>query len=328
MTAVGLGLAALGRPAYINLGRGRELGPERDVATMERRTHAMLDAAYRAGVRYVDVARSYGRAEEFLSSWLRLRGIAPGDLTIGSKWGYRYTGEWRVDAPVQEVKDHSLAMFRRQWAETEALLGAHVRLYQVHSATLDSGVLDDDAVLHALAELASRGLVVGLSVSGPRQTEVVRRALEVEVDGVNPFASVQATYNILEPSAAPALAEAHDRGWGVIVKEVLANGRLTRSGLADAAAVEDAAGSGGTGVAVAVEVAADRGEELQELAFTSALDQPWVDVVLSGAVEPTQLDADVACVGRHLEVYDAERLATAAEEPELYWRRRSALPWD
>ena len=34
----------------------------------------MLDAAYAAGVRYVDAARSYGRAEEFLAGWLAERG--------------------------------------------------------------------------------------------------------------------------------------------------------------------------------------------------------------------------------------------------------------
>jgi len=294
---------------------------------MERRTHAMLDAAYGAGVRYVDAARSYGRAEEFLASWLRLRGIAPGEVTVGSKWGYRYTGEWRMDAPVQEVKDHSLAMFLRQRRETEALLGAHLRLYQVHSATLDSGVLQDTGVLGALAEVASAGVVVGLSVSGPRQADTVRRALEVEVDGVNPFSSVQATYNILEPSAGPALADAHDRGWGVIVKEVLANGRLSRSGVDDAPGDTPGEVRGGAGVAVAAEVAADRGVELEELAFTSALVQPWVDVVLSGAVEPAQLDVAVACVGKHLHEADVGRLAAAAEEPEAYWRRRSALPW-
>jgi aryl-alcohol dehydrogenase-like predicted oxidoreductase len=41
-----------------------------------------------------------------------------------------------------EVKDLSAATLRRQVEETRALLGAHLRLYQIHSATLESGVLD------------------------------------------------------------------------------------------------------------------------------------------------------------------------------------------
>jgi aryl-alcohol dehydrogenase-like predicted oxidoreductase len=72
VTAIGLGLAALGRPGYLNVGHGVDLGSDRSEAALELRTHEVLDAAYAAGVRYFDAARSYGRAEAFLSSWLRL----------------------------------------------------------------------------------------------------------------------------------------------------------------------------------------------------------------------------------------------------------------
>jgi aryl-alcohol dehydrogenase-like predicted oxidoreductase len=73
----------------------------------------------------------------------------------------------------------------------------------------------------------------------------------MRVDGVRLFDAVQATWNLLEPSAGPALAEAHAAGLGVIVKEALANGRLTdrnddpgsrRS--ARAVLADEAAGSG------------------------------------------------------------------------------------
>jgi hypothetical protein len=37
--------------------------------------------------------------------------VVSADVIVGSKWGYRYTGGWRLDAPQQEVKEHSLAMF-------------------------------------------------------------------------------------------------------------------------------------------------------------------------------------------------------------------------
>jgi aryl-alcohol dehydrogenase-like predicted oxidoreductase len=73
VSRMGLGLAALGRPAYINLGHADDLRHQYDVDAMRRRTASMLDAAWDAGIRYIDVARSYGRAEEFLASWLRSR---------------------------------------------------------------------------------------------------------------------------------------------------------------------------------------------------------------------------------------------------------------
>jgi aryl-alcohol dehydrogenase-like predicted oxidoreductase len=136
VSRIGLGLAALGRPAYITSGREDDL-PDRSVAGLRARTFSMLDAAYAAGIRYVDAARSYGRAEEFLDSWLAERSYP--DVVAGSKWGYRYTGGWRLDADQQEVKEHSLAMFTAQLAQSRVLLGERLALYQVHSVTLTPG---------------------------------------------------------------------------------------------------------------------------------------------------------------------------------------------
>src|SRR5688572_10445780 len=93
---LGLGLAAVGRPGYLNLRRDSDLPADRSVEAMRLRSHELLDAAYAAGVRYVDAARSYGRAEEFLASWLGARDVP--DVVVGSKWGYTYTAGWRVDA--------------------------------------------------------------------------------------------------------------------------------------------------------------------------------------------------------------------------------------
>ncbi|EQD61885.1 oxidoreductase, partial [mine drainage metagenome] len=162
---------------------------------------AVLDRAYALGVRYFDVARSYGLAEDFLASWLRRREPLPEPVVCGSKWGYTYVGEWRMDVPVHELKDHSLATLRRQYRESSDLLGSHLQLYQVHSATVESGVLEKAEVLSELLQMGALGIAIGLTVSGPDQSEVVDRALAVGVDGVNPFSVVQATWNLLEPSA-------------------------------------------------------------------------------------------------------------------------------
>src|SRR5690242_3199946 len=115
---LGVGLAALGRPAYHTLGHGRDVGEDWTRPRLEARAHAVLDAAFAAGIRYLDAARSYGRAEEFVRDWLVARGLAPGALEVGSKWGYRYVGDWKLDAQVHEIKDHSLAALRAQAAET------------------------------------------------------------------------------------------------------------------------------------------------------------------------------------------------------------------
>ena len=314
VTPLGLGLAALGRPAYIDLGRAADLGADRGVEALERRCHHVLDAASAAGVRYLDAARSYGRAEEFLASWLRDRRPAPEALTVGSKWGYLYVGGWRMDAEVHEVKDHSLANLRRQLAESRALLGPQLDLYQIHSATLESGVLEDRAVLAELAGLRAEGLAVGLSVSGPRQAEAVRRALDVQVDGAGVFDVVQATWNLLEPSAGPALAEAKGRGRGVIVKEALANGRLSPHGE-------------GPPLAMLGRLAARHGDGVDAVALAAALANPWADVVLSGAVSAGQLAGNLAAARLSLADDELEELRPLAEPAEAYWAARGRLRW-
>ena len=294
VTPIGFGLAAVGRPGYITLGREHDIGSDRSVESLEHRSHDVLNAAYDAGIRYFDAARSYGFAERFLASWLHQRALAPHAVTVGSKWGYTYVGDWRVDARIHEVKDHSLAALHRQIQESRALLGEYLDIYQIHSATLESGVLDDHAVLAELAALRAGGLTIGLSVSGPRQAEVIRRALTVRIDGVNPFQSVQATWNLFEPSAGPALADAHDAGWGVIIKEALANGRL---------ALED------------------------RTAIAAALANPWVDVVLSGAVTVEQLGSNVMAATMPLAPDQLTELAKLAEPADQYWKERSQLAW-
>jgi aryl-alcohol dehydrogenase-like predicted oxidoreductase len=191
------------------------------------------------------------------------------------------------------------------------VFGDRLRLYQVHSATLESGVLDDREVLDELIRIRAEGIVVGLTVSGPRQADTIDRALDVQINGVNPFQCVQATWNLLEPSAAPALARAHAQGWGVIVKEVLANGRLT-----DQHAEPRISPLG--------EHARSAGAPLDAVAFAAALGNPWVDVVLSGAVTEQQLHANL----RSLDItMDLNALPFVAQLPEEYWTARSKLPW-
>ena len=315
VTALGLGTAALGRPGYLNLGHGDDLAGHRTVEGLEARAHQVLDEAWRLGVRHVDAARSYGRAEAFVASWLAARGIEPGAVVVSSKWGYTYTAGWRVDAEVHEVKDHSLATLRRQLPETEALLGPWLGLLQIHSATLESGVLDDGAVLDALAEVRDGGVAVGLTTSGPAQAEVVRRALAVDRGGEPLFGAVQSTWNVLEPSVGPALAEAHDAGRGVIVKEAVANGRLTDRGTAHDPALGRALAAVGP-----------EGATPDQVALAAALAQPWADVVLSGAATVDQLGSNVGAVALADRV-DRDALAVLARDPVRYWGERSALPW-
>jgi aryl-alcohol dehydrogenase-like predicted oxidoreductase len=304
-TSISLGLAALGRPGYLTLGHGEDF-TDHSVEAMDTRTHEVLDAAYAAGVRHFDAARSYGRAEEFLGRWLRARLIEPGELTISSKWGYTYTADWQVDADPPEVKDLSADQLRRQLAETRERLDGYLTLYQIHSATLSSGVLEAPDVRRELDALRADGVAIGLSTSGTEQGSTIERAIDT-----GGFDTVQTTWNLLERSAGDALQAAHQAGMGVIIKEALANGRLTSRGNIGA-----------------LSAAAQRiGTTEDVLALAAVLARPWVDTVLSGASTVDQLRSNLTAIEVAWDDSLEEELGTVVEPPDRYWDTRSALAW-
>ena len=313
---LGLGLAALGRPGYITLNRGTDLA-DRSVEAMRARAEEVLDAAYAGGVRWFDCARSYGLSEDFVGKWLEKRGHSNDAVAVSSKWGYRYTAGWRVDTGGEphEVKDHSAAHLRQQWPESDDLVGSYLRLYQVHSATFDSGILESAATHEALAELKrDKGWALGLSVSSPAQGDVVDAALKIKVDGERLFDAVQATYNIFEQAPGPSLTAAHAQGCTIIVKEAMANGRV----LSNAALLKHAA---------ELDCSPDA------LALACVLAQPFEPHVLSGAVTAGQVASNLGAISV------AERLKADPEllkrimgetrqDSEAYWAERGALAWN
>ena len=131
------------------------------------------------------------------------------------------------------------------------------------------------------------------------------RALALERYGKPVFTAVQSTWNVLEPSAGPALAEAHVAGAHVLVKEGMANGRLAVDPPAPVAALAASLGVGPDAVALA-----------------AVLAQPWADTVLSGAAGTHQLAGNLAAAA-----LGPVELPDLAETPERYWKHRSALAW-
>jgi aryl-alcohol dehydrogenase-like predicted oxidoreductase len=290
---LGLGLAALGRPGYVTLNHASDLGGRYDPSTMELRTHDVLDAAFDAGIRYFDAARSYGRAEGFLASWLQKREIDPGEVMVASKWGYTYTARWSTSAAHHEIKDHSLRAFERQLSESLDRLGQYLSLYQIHSVTAESKTLEDDALIDAIARLRERGIRVGLTVSGPGQDLAIRRSLE----------------------------HAHAAGMKIVVKESLANGRLTEGN-------RQGDGVFSPPVARIRELGESRGTTIETLALAAVLTRPWANVVLSGAATVEQIRSNVAALELPYDNELEEELRSVCLTSAEYWRARSSFKWN
>ena len=89
---MGLGMAALGRPGYINLDRSSIFGTEeRTVETMQSSANTVMDTLFEnCGDErpWLDCARSYGLSEKFVGEYLRSKQISPSSVHVSSKWGY------------------------------------------------------------------------------------------------------------------------------------------------------------------------------------------------------------------------------------------------
>jgi len=109
---VGLGMAALGRPGYINLSRDAILGQDRPVETMQKQADSVMDKLFEIcpDRAWLDCARSYGLSEKFVGEYLRDRKVPADKVFVSSKWGYTYVADWNVklkEGEPHEVKDHS-----------------------------------------------------------------------------------------------------------------------------------------------------------------------------------------------------------------------------
>lgn len=155
---------------------------------------------------------------------------------------------------------------------------------------------------------------MGLSVSSPKQDEVIQKAMTIEVDGVKLFDSVQCTFNVLEQRPAPCLLKAHEAGIDIIIKEGMANGRVLKNPIIQKYAKKLSCSP-------------------DQLALACILAQPFQPRVLSGAVTPEQLESNLKAetIAERLKEDPAlliEIMGKTRMESEDYWSDRSMLAWN
>lgn len=222
---LGLGTAALGRPQYINV--RQHSAKNSDLETFRKQSFTVLENAYNLGIRYFDTAPGYGLAEELVIEWLQTK--EDKSIKVATKWGYTYTANFDANATIHEVKEHSLSKLKAQWNFSKKLL-PYLKVYQIHSATLETGVLENTDVLAHLAFLKrEHKLKIGLTTTGTNQLEVIKKALDVTVNGIQVFDLFQVTYNFLDQSLQEISEELIRQNKQIIIKEALANGRVFRN---------------------------------------------------------------------------------------------------
>mgnify|MGYP006078573867 FL=1 len=312
---IGFGTAAIGRPQYINI-RSQEIEAFSLAAFKEKGTQ-VLEVAYRQGIRYFDTAPGYGMAEELLINWVKEKDDPT--IEVATKWGYAYVANFDPDALVHEVKDHSLGQLIKQWKVSRKLL-PNLSTLQIHSATFETGILENEAVLQKLAHLKSTfGIKIGLTTTGDNQTEVLREAVEVTIDDDPLFEVFQITYNILDQSLLEVLDLIDVNNNRIVIKEALANGRL----------FPNTNYSAYKNMYVALEQLAEKykvGIDAIALQFCVQTIHPFV--VLSGASEISQLKENLKVNEFQLLAEEVSQLKSFNIDAIDYWSERKRLGWN
>jgi aryl-alcohol dehydrogenase-like predicted oxidoreductase len=315
MTKIGLGLAALGRPEYINI--RSETSIDKSVPAFEKNTFKVLDLAYNLGIRHFDTAPSYGKGEVFLLHWNQLHQYS--DIALSTKWGYTYVADWELGYHgAHEIKEHSLKKLNEQWENSKGLLPA-LKIYQIHSATLESGVLENQDVLEALMNIKRQtGTKIGISTSGPNQPEIIQKALKVQLNGSDLFDSFQVTYNILDQSCFTILREAKAKQKFIIIKEGLANGRVFKN--------SDFKHYNPLYLSLE-EIALKYKVGIDAIALRFCMDSLGPDIVLSGAANENELRENMKAESFHLATEEIEMLKQNGVDSNAYWEERKNLKW-
>lgn len=315
-TKIGLGLAAIGRPEYINV--RQVVDGDKSEEHYRENAFEMFDVAYAQGIRHFDTAPSYGKGEEFLQQWYKENPYK--DLIFSTKWGYTYVADWNLGySGAHEIKEHSLTKLLEQWSVSKFLLPA-LKVYQIHSATFESGVLDHHEVLDKLYEIKNRtGLKMGISASGERQSEIVEYAAQIKIENEPLFESFQVTYNLLETNSHSVLQSLIKEGKLIIVKEALANGRIFKN---DAYRHYESLYAELQSLSEKYQVSVDA------IALRFIMDHLQPGVVLSGAANTKQLSENMKALNFKLDNKELISLKQHTVNSDVYWNERKNLKWN
>lgn len=314
---IALGTAAIGRPTYINIRKDLDTRSEFSLDSFKLDGIDLLDKAYVSGIRYFDTAPGYGMAEQLLLEWASKKNDPT--IEIATKWGYTYVAGFDPDAKVHELKEHSIDKLNEQWVQSQKLF-PYLKVYQIHSATFDTGVLQNRAVLDRLALLKSEhDVIIGLSTTGANQTEVLNSSLEIEVDGSPLFDLFQVTYNIFDQSIASIAHEIDQQGRKLVIKEAMANGRVfPNMNYAHYGRSYD----------VLAEMAEKYQVGIDAIALRFCMDSIYSYKVLSGASNNHDLLENLKANTFRLQVSDVEILKSLAVNSTDYWQERQRLGWN
>ncbi len=296
----------------------------------ERTSVAILDAAAKGGVTFLDTADVYplgggldtvGRTEEILGRWLQGRRH---DFIVATKCNMPMSARpWDRGNSRQHVLDAIDASLRR-------LRTDHVDLYQLHAPDPETPI---DETLRALEDVVRAGKARHVGCSNFLAYQVARAVGRSEALGVVRFDSVQPRYNLLFREAERELLPlCLEEGLGVIAYNPIAGGLLSgkHAGGAPPAGSRFTLGSAAQRyvdrywhddmfetVGRIRPLAAEAGLDLVTLAVRWVMANPAVTAPIIGASRPEQLAPALAAAEAPL----SAELKTKLDELTAEYRR-------
>ena len=265
VSLLSIGTAALGIP--YGLPGAPMTSPQMDEGL------AVLEAAWRAGINFVDTAPAYGMAEEMVG---RAFGSKV-DVVISSK----VTKAWNDDATVTDIL---MAMRRSVEATLKLINRSKLDILLLHSP--GQADIEDSRVLEALSSIRREGLISAIGTSTYSEQE----ALAALKTGF--FDLLQVAFNLLDQRPMLNIVpEASRRNLAIVTRSSVLKGALTSRWRT----LDSSAGRLRREVARIVQALAIQDEELAGMALRFCLaSAPPIASVLIGPSNVAELNAALA----------------------------------
>ena len=214
----------------------------------EAEAHAQLDAAFDAGINFIDTAEmypvppkaeTYGDTERYIGSWLRRSGrrdrVILATKVMGPSEDLRYVRdgstrldrrniEAAIDASLERLGTDYIDLYQLHWPDRRSNFFG--KLGYVHDPQDDPIPLEE--TLAALGRLVEAGKVRFIGVSNETPWGVMRYLQLAAERGLPRIVSIQNPYNLLNRSFEVGLAEiAHRESVGLLAYSPLGFGVLS-----------------------------------------------------------------------------------------------------
>jgi aryl-alcohol dehydrogenase-like predicted oxidoreductase len=205
VSPIGLGTTKLGRNTDVRYPTSFALPSTDQVA-------ALLGSAAQLGVNLIDTAPAYGESEQRLG---RLVENHRDQIVLCTKCGEQYVNG-------QSIYDFSRAAIVASAEESlRRLRTDYLDLLLLHSNGRDVEILTQTDALEGLAQLKQSGKIRAAGISAKSEAGILEASHSLDV--------VMAPFSQKEANLAAALADAHDRGVGILAIKGLFSGHLEAS---------------------------------------------------------------------------------------------------